>query len=85
MRGMLIVAVALGGLAVGAAFMALPEVGARGYNADVRQACAEIRGMRPSADCSVPPRRDALDMQWLLIAAVLGVGAAGVFAVSRRG
>ncbi len=78
------VAACLAAAALAAGFMALPERGAAEYNLNVQRACAEIRSIRPGTDCVVPPKRAALDTQWLLIAAVLGVGAAVVGVMGRR-
>lgn len=74
---------ALVALAAGALLMAAPESDAAQWNADIRRGCAELRSLGRVFECPAP-KREAWDTNWLLIAAVLGVGAAVVGAVRRR-
>jgi hypothetical protein len=76
-------ALALLGLAGGAAYMAAPEWGAATWNDDVRRGCAEIRALRPTAACP-DPKPETWATDWLLIAAVFCVGAAVLLGINRR-
>jgi hypothetical protein len=68
--------------ALGATIVAAPEIGAADYNRALARACAEARGIRATAQCPEPKRED-FRTDWLLIAAVLSVGAALVFTMAR--
>lgn len=74
---------ALVAVAAGAVFMAAPDSDAARWNADIRRGCAELRSLGRVFDCPTL-RRETWDTNWLLIAAVLSVGAAVVGAVRRR-
>jgi hypothetical protein len=69
--------------ALGAGVAALPDSGAEAWNREMATACAAARSVRAFAECP-PLRRENFRTDWLLIAAVLGVGGAVVLAVGAR-
>lgn len=83
MRTTTIIALAFAIGAMAAGVMALPEPGAAMRNADIRTLCAQVQAARPSTPCP-SLRPEGFRLEWLLIAAVLAVGAGIVFAIGDK-